>query len=37
VLHTPEDPLRSAACVQQRLALIRRNKQFTDQQKLPNG
>ena len=25
-LHTPEDPLRSAACVQQRIALIRRNR-----------
>jgi 4-O-beta-D-mannosyl-D-glucose phosphorylase len=25
VLHTPEDGLRSAACVQQRMALIRRN------------
>ena len=25
VLHTPEDPLRSAACVQQRLELIDRN------------
>ncbi len=27
VRNTPEDPLRSAACVQQRLALIRRNQQ----------
>lgn len=26
VCNTPEDPLRSAACVQQRLALIRRNR-----------
>jgi len=26
-LHTPEDPLRSAACVQQRLDLIQRNQQ----------
>jgi 4-O-beta-D-mannosyl-D-glucose phosphorylase len=25
VLHTPEDPLRSAACVEQRMALIDRN------------
>lgn len=28
VLHTPEDPLRSYACVQQRLDLIKRNEQF---------
>ncbi|HUL76019.1 MAG TPA: glycosidase [Vicinamibacteria bacterium] len=28
VLHTPEDPLRSAACVEQRMALIRRNLKF---------
>ncbi len=26
VCNTPEDPLRSSACVQQRLALIRRNR-----------
>jgi len=28
VLNTPEDPLRSAACVEQRMALIRRNLKF---------
>jgi 4-O-beta-D-mannosyl-D-glucose phosphorylase len=28
VLHTPEDPLRSAACVEQRLALIDRNLRY---------
>jgi 4-O-beta-D-mannosyl-D-glucose phosphorylase len=28
VLNTPEDPLRSAACVEQRMALIRRNLRF---------
>jgi 4-O-beta-D-mannosyl-D-glucose phosphorylase len=28
VLHTPEDPLRSAACVQQRVELIERNLKF---------
>ena len=28
VLHTPEDPLRSAACVEQRRALIRHNLDF---------
>lgn len=27
-LHTPEDPLRSAACVQQRIELIRRNREL---------
>jgi 4-O-beta-D-mannosyl-D-glucose phosphorylase len=27
-LNTPEDPLRSAACVQQRLDLIRRNREY---------
>jgi 4-O-beta-D-mannosyl-D-glucose phosphorylase len=27
-LNTPEDPLRSAACVQQRLELIRRNREY---------
>jgi 4-O-beta-D-mannosyl-D-glucose phosphorylase len=25
-LHTPPDPLRSAACVQQRIELIRKNR-----------
>ncbi len=29
VTHTPEDPLRSAACVQQRLALIRVNRNIS--------
>ncbi len=28
VLHTPEDPLRSYACVQQRIALVDRNLQY---------
>ncbi len=28
VLNTPEDPLRSAACVEQRMALIDRNLKF---------
>ena len=28
VPHTPEDGLRSAACVQQRLELIRRNREY---------
>lgn len=28
VMNTPEDPLRSYACVQQRLSLIERNEQF---------
>ena len=28
LMHTPEDPLRSAACVEQRLELIRTNQQF---------
>ena len=28
VLNTPEDPLRSAACVEQRMALIERNLKF---------
>jgi 4-O-beta-D-mannosyl-D-glucose phosphorylase len=28
VLHTPEDPLRSRACVEQRTALIRKNLDF---------
>jgi 4-O-beta-D-mannosyl-D-glucose phosphorylase len=29
VLHTPPDPLRSAACVQQRIALIAKNLRLT--------
>jgi 4-O-beta-D-mannosyl-D-glucose phosphorylase len=33
VLHTPEDPLRSAACVQQRIELIDRNLKFLSRTK----
>jgi 4-O-beta-D-mannosyl-D-glucose phosphorylase len=29
-LHTPEDPLRSAACVQQRIELVRKNRAYFD-------
>ena len=36
-LHTPEDPLRSAACVQQRLDLIRRNRDYLKSQSLAGG
>jgi 4-O-beta-D-mannosyl-D-glucose phosphorylase len=32
VLHTPEDPLRSYACVQQRIALVDRNLQYLQTQ-----
>jgi len=30
VLHTPEDPLRSYACVEQRYALIKKNLKIMD-------
>jgi 4-O-beta-D-mannosyl-D-glucose phosphorylase len=33
VLHTPEDPLRSAACVEQRIALIDRNLRYLSRTK----
>ena len=36
-LHTPEDPLRSAACVQQRLDLIRRNRDYLKSQSMAGG
>ena len=31
VFHTPSDPLRSVDCVKQRIALIRKNKEFLNQ------
>ena len=33
VLHTPEDPLRSAACVRQRMELINRNLRYLSRAK----
>lgn len=35
--HTPRDPLRSAACVQQRVDLIRRNLDFMRANRSPHG
>jgi 4-O-beta-D-mannosyl-D-glucose phosphorylase len=29
-LHTPEDPLRTAACVQQRIELVKKNRAYFD-------
>jgi 4-O-beta-D-mannosyl-D-glucose phosphorylase len=37
VLHTPADPLRSRACVEQRCALIEKNLAVLDALKLPGG
>ena len=37
VLHTPADPLRSHACVEQRYALIEKNRAALDKLKLPGG
>jgi 4-O-beta-D-mannosyl-D-glucose phosphorylase len=37
VLHTPADPLRSHACVEQRYALIERNRVALEKLKLPGG
>jgi 4-O-beta-D-mannosyl-D-glucose phosphorylase len=37
VLHTPADPLRSHACVEQRYALIEKNRAMMDKLKLPGG
>jgi len=36
-MHTPADPLRSRACVEQRYALIEKNRAVLAKLKLPGG